>query len=505
LIPFLSFSALAVGQQTLSLALGATLLALLLRAMSESVRTELRTTWTFLVLGLMSLVAANVSMTLEHASTASFMAGLAMVLTVLALVQLFVLFAFQLLLPAIGFKYPRIAQDLSLATLSVAWGLYWLSQMGVEPGRLFTTSAIITGVVAFAMQDTLGNVLGGVALQLDNSLRIGDIVRVDDLQGTVRDIRWRYTAIETSDRETVVVPNSWLMKNRFRVLRPRPEEPLIWRRTLNFQIDAQANPARVIEVLNQAVADSRIEQVSQSNPVSTVLVDATAGYGRYALRYWLTDPTKDISTDSAVRMHVLAALTRAGIRLGAPQEQLHLVNDARQRNMGEKAELERRIAAVRGTPLFANLSSDEQDMLARLLVSAPFSKGGVLTRQGAVAHWLYLIVRGDVQVLVDEQGKVSQVSTLSDGDFFGEMGMLTGAPRSATVVAQSDVECYRLDKDGFAQVLRTRPDISNEISRVLEERQQSLKHVLTQARSASHDATDSDLLARIKTFFGLAG
>lgn len=90
-----------------------------------------------------------------------------------------------------------------------------LRTAGVDLTSSFTTSAVITAVIAFSMQDTLGNILGGIVLQLDDSVGVGDWVRVDEVSGRIVDIRWRHTAIETRNRETVIVPNSWLMKNRF--------------------------------------------------------------------------------------------------------------------------------------------------------------------------------------------------------------------------------------------------------------------------------------------------
>lgn len=71
----------------------------------------------------------------------------------------------------------------------------------MDPTSLFATSAVITAVLAFAMQDTLGNVLGGVALQLDNSLRVGDWVKLDDVSGRVTDVLWRFTAVGTRNHE----------------------------------------------------------------------------------------------------------------------------------------------------------------------------------------------------------------------------------------------------------------------------------------------------------------
>jgi CRP-like cAMP-binding protein len=159
---------------------------------------------------------------------------------------------------------------------------------------------------------------------------------------------------------------------------------------------------------------------------------------------------------------------------------------------------------VQRTALFATLPQEEQLVLANHLVHAPFVQGGTLTRQGAVAHWLYLIVRGQAQVLVEEGGVITPIATLSDGDFFGEMGMLTGEPRSATVVALSDVDCYRLDKVGFAQVLASRPGMADDISAILAKRRQDLDARLKQGKDALAGPRSEDLLAKIKTFFGVA-
>jgi signal-transduction protein with cAMP-binding, CBS, and nucleotidyltransferase domain len=96
------------------------------------------------------------------------------------------------------------------------------------------------------------------------------------------------------------------------------------------------------------------------------------------------------------------------------------------------------------------------------------------------------------------------VSTIMAGEVFGEMGMLTGEPRHATVIARTNVECYRLDKAGFQTVLHTRPDIAGELSRVLVERENDLAWRKDAAAAANRaPMVHEDVLARIRGFFGL--
>ena len=139
---------------------------------------------------------------------------------------------------------------------------------------------------------------------------------------------------------------------------------------------------------------------------------------------------------------------------------------------------------------------------------APFASGDVITRQGATAHWLYVLVKGRADVIVQNpQGDSVKVAQLSPGSFFGEWGLLTGEPRHATVVARSDVECYRLDKESFRTVLLSRPAIAEEISTLLAQRRTELDARLHKLDADTRDRhltqTQGDIVAKIYRLFGL--
>ncbi len=488
-------------QQDLWLALaGVAVIALAFRFLRPGERRALRVTW---VLACLSAVAlAVVAFGTLHPLLANSAAGAAIVLWGWAVTHLTATLVFRGLLPAVGLAVPRIAHDLTFTALALAWGILCLRLSGVDPSQLFTTSALITAVVAFSMQDTLGNVLGGVTLQLDNSLRVGDWVQMENVSGRVTDVHWRYTAIETRNRELVIVPNGWLMKNRFTVLRDPVDSPLAWRRAVQFNVEAAADPDTVIRALERAVVDSEIPNVLTDPPPSAILSEVAFGYSRYTLRYWLANPRFDDPSDSAVRVHALSALARAGVMLGLPQEERLTVkeNDTWRVAAGQR-EFERRLDAIRRTDLFARLPEPEQKTLAGHLVHAPFATGDIITRQGAVAHWLYLIIKGEAQVVVEGPKGRLPVATLRDGAIFGEMGMLTGEARSATVIAATAVDCYRLDKEGFAKVLQQRPEIAKEMSAIVEAR--NAERGVRLAAAGQSMANQGDMLARILNFFSL--
>lgn len=481
------------------LALGAILLATH-RAGRASVRNALVLLLTCAVAELLagsSLARGYPGIARVALNFASFGAGVALIrLSLLALYRL---------LAALRVRVVSLAEDLVTAAVLLIWIFVWLRLAGVDLASLVATSAVITAVLAFAMQDTLGNILGGIVLQLDDSMRVGDWVQVDDIRGRVTDVRWRYTAIETRNRETVFVPNSALMKNRFTVIGSRNDPEVRWRRWVWFAVELGAAPSRVCEALERSVMDADIPGVSRDPWPDAVLMDVTDGCARYALRYWLRDPRADDATDSQVRAHALAALERAGIHVASRREErLVLAEDEARRTALAAEETARRMNALQSVPLFDSLSHDERAQVARHLVHAPFLKGDVVTRQGAVAHWLYLVIDGTAEICDETGGTRRHVSSLGPGDIFGERGMLTGEPRSSTVVATTDLECYRLDKAGLAGVLRERPDIAEHMSNILAQRVAELDRLRASA-AGTHAAPTArtDMLARIRAFFGL--
>lgn len=480
-------------------------LALARRSAEE--RAVARHTALFLLLCIAGEILGAALQAYGFAQGGAILRDAAIVATGLAVIRFAGLTLFRVLLPLAGLRAPRIAEDVILVAAYAAWGLVRLRLAGMDLASLVTTSAVVTAVLAFAMQDTLGNVLGGLFLELDDSIAIGEWVRLDDVSGRVSEIHWRHTTIRTRSGEKVKVPNSTLMKSRFTVIGNPDAQPVRWRRAIAFDVALDVAPSRVLEAAQQALANAEIPNVARDPQASCVLLDLAAGCGRYALRYWLTDPQADDPTDSAVRVHLVDALERAGIGLAIPQRLVHQVKETEARaNSLKEREVRRRVGALEHVEIFAKLTPAERTAIAERLMHAPFAAGDVVTRQGAVAHWLYLLVQGEAEVWVEAPGAPRRlVAALNGGQVFGEMGMMTGEPRSATVIAKTDVEAYRLDKDAFAQIIRSRPQIAEDISRVLTARAGELHHVIEDAKAdaGARSARRDSLLRRIREFFAL--
>ena len=437
-----------------------------------------------------------------HDGASWFIAIAELVMGVL-LIRLFVLTLFRAVLPRTGNTPPRIVEDVLVVLLYCGWGLVRLRATGIDPASLFTTSAIITGIVAFSMQDTLGNILGGIALQLDNSVRIDDWIKVDTTKGKVIEVHWRHTAVRTNDGNVVVIPNSVLVKSKVAVF-STPSHPN-FRRWVYFPVQFSIPPQSVIPIIEKTIREADIPYVAPRPAPQCVVMDYKDGIALYALRYWLTDQLHDDTTDSTVRVHIYSALLRNNMQLARPYLDTHLTADSAERQTAlHEQEVQQRLQLLAGVEAFSSLNQAELRELAESLHDAPFIKGDVMTRQGAVAHWLYFLVQGEADVWLEVGNQPRRLlNTLQVGSVFGEMGLLTGEPRRTTVTARTDALCYRLDKIGFQKIIQARPEIAEECARTIAERERQIALAHAEKTSVNSQEHEAHILASIKHFFGL--
>lgn len=429
------------------------------------------------------------------------------ILLALAFVNVSGAFIFEVFLAALRLRPPRFLRDLLMAFTYIVVTITVLSK-DVDLTGIIATSAVLTAVIGLSFQDTLGNMMAGMALQMEHAVGVGDWIKIDNQEGLVREVRWRHTAIETRNWDTVVIPNSVLMKSQVTVLGRRTGQPRQHRQWVYFNVDYRYTPAAVIETVETALRAEPIPNLAAAPPPNCVLMDFKDSYGSYAVRYWLTDLAVDDPTNSIVRTRIFYALGRAEIPLSIPAHKIYVTETEARAEQKRSESIEKRTTALKQVELFHALTDEERHTLADQLRVAQFVRGEAITRQGAEAHWLYVLTRGDAEVRVSADGNLNErIATLHSGDFFGEMGMMTGEPRSATVIALSDLECYRVDKEAFHDILRSRPEIAEDISRVLARRRVELdaarEGLNEEARLARMKQHQGDLLRRIRGFFRL--
>jgi CRP-like cAMP-binding protein/small-conductance mechanosensitive channel len=402
---------------------------------------------------------------------------------------------------------PTVLRQVLSVVGTAAGAIVLLAHQGLDVKALLPTGAVLTAVVGLALQQTLGNLIGGLSIQLDKSVRVGDWVQVEGLYGRVSAIRWRSSTLETNDYESIVVPNAQLLAAKLLVRGRRGGEETAWRHWVRFRLAFNAPPAEVIHLALQALRAEPVPGVAAAPAPDCVLVSMEEGTALYALRYWLTDFVNDDATDSAVRLRLFYALRRAGFEPAMPAQQVTVQRPSAEAQEAEAKERHAaRERALRGMELFAKLKDDELSGLAGELRELPYAPGEPLCSQGEAADSLYILEQGRVSVRVSSDGAEGEVAQLGPGAFFGEMGLMTGEPRNATVRALGHVQALRLEKPAFQRLLLRRPELAEAIAEVLADRRakneqarESLDQATRESRQRQHRG---QFLARIRDYFG---
>jgi small-conductance mechanosensitive channel/CRP-like cAMP-binding protein len=497
------FGATSFGGVGLLALLG--LLLSLLLLLPKGGRAKLRLPVALLVVHLALVALRGALADGTHASRP--LALLAVFLLLVALARCaFLLIVDSVLGARLGRPLPRIFRDIIQGVIYAAVAFLTLDAAGVEPGSLLTTSALLTAVVGLSLQDTLGNLFAGLSIQAQRPFEVGDWINVDNdakLVGQVAEINWRATKVITNDEVELIIPNGMLSKASIRnFTKPTP----ISRRMVEVSCAYEVPPGRVHEVI-LASLDGVPEVLAE--PAPSIL---TASFGdsgvSYQVRFFITNFQRRDVIESSVRDRIWYALKRASISIPFP------IRDVRMAPTGEAAasvrpqdQLGERVGVLRGVDLLALLPSDALYRLAAQIESRLYAPNEFVIRQGEAGEEMFIVVRGQARVRVGRAGGSSaELTKLGPGNFFGEMSLMTGERRTATVQAASECELLVVRKQVLLQFLQASPQLADRISDLLTERQEQLdEHIASRAARSKpgHEERRGVLLSRIRHFFAL--
>jgi CRP-like cAMP-binding protein len=309
----------------------------------------------------------------------------------------------------------------------------------------------------------------------------------------VEEISWRAIKIRTFTNHVVLIANSTAAREPIEVS-PRGN---LNARIVMFNTLYTDSPAKTIHVVREAVreADNVSERVA---PIVRIRNLGDNGVD-YEVKYWLEDYAKYNDTDALIRQRIWYAFRRAGLNFAYPTRTLFVERHkgAAVRD-GDGGAIVERLSAV---DIFAPLSADEITMLAHAAVSHVFAPSETVIRAGEPGSSMFVVHKGRVRVQVSDNGRARTVATLSEGDFFGEMALFTGEPRTANVLALEETEVLEIGHAAMKRVFDTNPDLVESLSFIMAERRQGLA---SQADSQT-TSTDSSagILSAIKRFFGI--
>ncbi|CAA9402905.1 MAG: cAMP-binding proteins - catabolite gene activator and regulatory subunit of cAMP-dependent protein kinases [uncultured Pyrinomonadaceae bacterium] len=366
----------------------------------------------------------------------------------------------------------------------------------VDLAALFTTSTILGVIIGLALQDTLGNLFSGLAIQADQPFQIGDVISIPTKgEGVVEQVSWRGVQIRTFQNRLIVISNSVLGKE---VVEVAPRDNLNAR--LVFFNTLYANsPTRTIQAVREVVR--QIENVSQKiRPAVRVINLGDSGI-EYEVKYWLEDYSKYNETDALIRQRIWYAFQRERIEFAYPTRTLHIETKPQENVFVEtSSEIYERLSNV---PIFAPLSDEETRKLADGSNLRVFAPGEAIVRQGQKGDSMFVVHRGAVDVQIKEAEATKNLRKLREGDFFGEMGLLTGEPRTATVLTDGETEILEINSLCLKPILEENPELVESLSRIVEERRQSFDK--PEDKTMPTEIKDkASIFNSIKKFFGLA-
>jgi small-conductance mechanosensitive channel/CRP-like cAMP-binding protein len=401
---------------------------------------------------------------------------------------------------------PQIVQD--IGQVLVYFGVLFavLRAAGVELGSLLTTSALVTAVIGLSLQDTLGNLFAGLAIQAQRPFEVGDWIQVGDdatTVGRVVEVNWRATRLLTIDEVEITVPNGALARSSMRNF-SRPSD--VVRRSILITLAPSLAPSEAHALFLAAVAD--VPSVLKLPAPDALTIGFSDRGIEYRVRYYVTEFDRREPIDSLVRDRIWYALSRAGHDIPGATRTVYLHETGKAAREEQREEgIARKEVALRAVHFLAGIPDEAVRMLAEAAQRRVYTVGETIIREGQPGNELFILLGGEVEVLVArDSGGDARVATLGPLHFFGEMSLMTGEPRRATIRASAPTTVLVVGKTELSPVLIEHPELAETISRVLAERELHLDSMTERSdeeRTSLVLVRSGELLTRIRTFFSL--
>ncbi len=392
-----------------------------------------------------------------------------------ALILLGVLFALALVRRLYWQRYfrhkhqmeaPKFLQQIfSFAVFSLACVLVAKWGYGAQVDAFLTGSGIVAVVFGFAMQETLANIISGVALQIGKPFKVGDWLIIESSNNPIRaevvELNWRSTKLRTNDDVYLDIPNKTVTSSTVTNL-SYPTRTHANRLRVGFEYDTPPNVVR--EILRRATVAA--DGVLPHPPVKVFLKDFADCAIIYEIKYSLDDEGRLNDIENEIRTNLWYEAKRAGIHIPYPIRMVHLRRD----KQGPSPLPERAKHILRKHEMLAPLTEAQQIELLSQVSSLRFGRGEHIIYQGTTGCSMFIILEGEADVFVNTSGQDLHVATLKEGDAFGEMCLLTGEPRSADVVARTDCEVWELRRNVVQPLIQENPELAERLSLMLAKR-----------------------------------
>ncbi|MBT3294901.1 MAG: mechanosensitive ion channel [Verrucomicrobia bacterium] len=370
--------------------------------------------------------------------------------------------------------------------------------------KFLAFSTIVVGyILGNASQDTLGNLIAGLALTGERPFSIGDWVRVGDFVGRVSDMTWRATRLQTKTLDHIIIPNATIAREYIlNYSRPTRSHGFTQQVGVNYGVPPNKVRASILH------ACDAVPQIL-NDPAPLVWLHNYGDFSiDYTVKFFIRDFGKLEQIQSDMMDRIWYEFKREDIVIPFPIRDVRPMND-----VVAKEALEHEAAVVDCRTLlgeisiFDALAPEERDQVASRMQEKIFGAGEVLVRKGASGSKFYIILEGNTSVHLGAEASSPQLAVLQRGDYFGEMSLLTGEERNATVVAVNDCRVVELAHTALADLLKEKKSLAEGFAKALKQRSEALaslqESVAANSKRQSEVPSEKALLSKIWNFFGL--
>lgn len=459
-------------------------------------RRRIVTAPTFTMLGLGLMVDLTGSLLSSNPKVAGALAGTAVLLFFWGVVRL--------LMDAVDYVSRRAGRDVSnILRDLISLSLYAAVLVGVLAAdfqvnvySLVASVGVLGVVIGFAVQQTLGDIFSGLALQLQRPFDHGDWVRSGSFLGRVQGVGVRSTTLITRANERLEIPNSAIAKDALTNYGSPPVADEI-----SIGLSYNEPPNRVREVILKVMSD--VPHVLLDPSPEVLAWEFGASSINYRVRYWIADYTLQEQTRNSAVTSLWYSLRRHAMEIPYPIQTIDVRTPKVSHRSQEEFEHEI-IRELRQIDFLREMSDDELRLLVPNVQVHEFGAGETLVRQGDTGDSMYIIRRGKVEVLGrTDNGATRRIAVMHRPQIMGEAAMMTGEPRNATLRAQTDVEVLELNRESFAELFKRHPEAVEQISEVIANRASERKEALKVADGESISARRNWWMQKVRQIFDL--
>jgi len=446
----------------------------------------------FVLSGLLYLLKTSLIREYFYSLTLNYILGL-ILLTLLLItaikVIVFIIFDYFIIYK-FKVSFIKLFKDIFVILLYITGTLIiFNSYLNIKITAILATSAIVTVVAGFALQDILGDIFSGIALNFEDSLEIGDWIRVGDIEGRIEQLRWRAVKVRTIDNVLILIPNQNASKKE--IVNYKNKFAL----RLKIGVSYKNSPDFVSNVIKDSLYG--IDGITHKSTVNVFLHSFDDFAINYEIRYWTNDASKRNMIESEIRKKLWYAFKRNNIQIPFPIRDVYIKKEIK-----SEISLEDITKRLSKNEILKLIESKYLKTLLSNYKIELFGKGEIIIKDGERGEYFYYIIDGQVNIIKNN----TVLNTLRQDDYFGEISALTGNKATADVVSREESQILRIPSNKFKEVIGMNEELAQKIAEVIAIRKVGLTKISKQTNDKIEKKINKEsktIFNRIKKYFSI--